>query len=90
MKKLILILPVFALVMSSCGGGGCDPATADGAAACLCEFSKDLDSDDKEKAKEAMENFSKKMEEIEKNIEDGKYSENDVEAAAAKIDGCEL
>lgn len=91
-KKASLSIFVAALIISSCGGGAkeCDPATADGAAICLCEMSKAKDEKDKDKAMEMMKKYMEKMEEIEKNIKDGKYSENDVEAAAAKIDGCKM
>lgn len=91
MKKLLMI-PVVAFAFSSCGGGSdkCDPATAEGAAKCICEMGEIDKEEDKAKAEEKMNDLMKKMEEIEKNIKDGKYSENDVEAAAGKIEGCDI
>lgn len=90
MKKLFII-PVVAFAFASCGGSDkCDPATAEGAAKCLCEMEAASKEEDKDKAMEKMKEYMTKMEEIEKNIEAGKYSESDVEAAAAKIDGCKL
>ena len=91
MKKVSISIIVAAFIISSCGGAKeCNPATAEGAAVCLCEMSKAKDEKDKDKAMEMMEKYMEKMEEIEKNIKDGKYSENDVESAAAKIDGCKM
>lgn len=93
MKKLLLAVPVAAVLMfSSCGGGSCDASTADGAADCMCSMMKEYDSvkDDKDKAKELDEKFDKLEEEVEKNIEAGKYSENDVEAAMEKNSDCKM
>ncbi len=91
MKKLV-IMSVIAATFASCGGGSdkCDPATAEGAAKCLCEMGEASKEEDKDKAMELMKEYGAKMEEIEKNIEAGKYTENDVEAAAAKIEGCDI
>jgi type VI protein secretion system component VasF len=91
MKKLLMI-PVIAATFASCGGGSdkCDPATAEGAAKCLCEMGELSKEEDKDKAQEKMTDLMKKMEDIEKNIKDGKYSESDVETAAGKIEGCEI
>lgn len=83
MKKLLIVLPVaIALTLSSCGGG-CDASTADGAATCMCDMMAEYEKvkDDKDKAKELDEKFDKFEEEVEKNIEDGKYSEDDVKKA---------
>ncbi len=93
MKKMFLAVPVAALLMfSSCGGGGCDASTADGAANCMCTMMKEYESvkDDKDKAKELDEKFDKLEDEVEKNIKDGKYSEDDVEAAMAKNSDCKM
>jgi xylose isomerase len=84
MKKLLIAVPVLAaaLMFNSCGGG-CDASTAEGAAQCMCDMMKEYESvkDDKDKAKELDEKFDKFEEEVEKNIKDGKYSEDDVEKA---------
>lgn len=49
----------------------------------MCDMMKEYESvkDDEAKAKELDEKFDKFEDEVEKNIKDGKYSENDVEKA---------
>lgn len=87
MKKLFLIVPTFAL-LASCGGASCDNSTPDGAADCACGYSTEYFKAFEAKDEAKMEEIDKQMEawedEVEKNIESGKYSENDVEAALEK------
>jgi hypothetical protein len=91
-KKLFFILPfATALALNSCGGG-CDASTADGAAKCMCEMMKEYEAveNDEVKAKEMDDKFDKFDAEVEKNIKDGKYTENDVEEALKKIEDCKM
>jgi hypothetical protein len=46
--------------------------------------------DDKEAGKKLHEEMEKYEDEIQKFIDDGKYTENELEAAAESIDGCDL
>lgn len=96
MKKLILPLVAVGFLLASCGGGNpCeDLSTAENAAECYCEKSAEMDklkeADDKEAGMKLHDEMGKYEETIEKNIEDGKYTENDLEAAADKVEGCDL
>ncbi len=62
MRKLLMI-PVVAFAFASCGGGSdkCDPATAEGAAKCICEMGEIDKEEDKDKAEEKMTELMKKM-----------------------------
>jgi hypothetical protein len=84
MKKLWIAIPV-ALALASCGGAACDNSTPEGAADCACgyseEYKKAFDSKDEAKMKEIDTKMQAWETEVEANMESGKYTENDVEAA---------
>ncbi len=95
MEKLIVPMLAATLLFASCGGNACgDLETAEGVAKCMCEksgeYEKAKEANDEDAIKALKDERKEIMEKVEKNMEDGKYSENDVEAAAAKIDGCDL
>jgi hypothetical protein len=84
MKKLWIAIPV-ALALASCGGAACDNSTPEGAADCACgyadEYKKAFDAKDEAKMKEVDTKMQAWETEVEANMEAGKYTENDVEAA---------
>jgi hypothetical protein len=96
MKKLILPIVAAGFLLVSCGGGDpCeDLSTAENAAKCYCEKSTEMEALRKKDDKEAGTKLRKEMGEIENKIEkfidDGEYTENELEAAAESIDGCDL
>ncbi|NRA13279.1 MAG: hypothetical protein HRT57_15135 [Crocinitomicaceae bacterium] len=96
MKKLILPMVAVSFLLISCGGGDpCeDLSTAENAAKCFCEKTTEMKAlkkkDDKEAGMKLHEEMEKYEDEIEKFIDEGKYTENELETAAEAIDGCDL
>lgn len=96
MKKLILPIVAAGFLLVSCGGGDpCeDLSTAENAAKCFCEKTTEMEAlrkkDDKEAGMKLHEEMEKYEDDIQKFIDDGKYTENELEAAAEAIDGCDL
>lgn len=86
MKRLFFAVPLF-YAMASCGGA-CDNSTAEGAADCGCgyadEYKAAFDAKDEAKMKEIDTKMSAWEDEVEKHMEAGDYTENDVEAALEK------
>lgn len=80
MKKLFIALSAVA-VLSSCGGA--NTSTAEGAADAMCELMDQMvvaaGKEDKAKLEELEKTGDKYKQEIDKAIEEGKYTENDLE-----------
>ena len=81
MKKLLIASIIVISLLSSCTAE-CDTSSAEGASTCLCELMDQmlLASDDNDKLKELQEKHSNYKEEIKQAYEDGKYTENELEA----------
>jgi hypothetical protein len=94
MKNFYLPLAALGLMLTSCGGGGsCDMKTAEGAADCGCgyseEYKKAEEAGDEAKMKELDTKMDTWENDVEKEMEAGTYTENDVEAAL-EAKGCDL
>jgi len=91
MKYLFIAIPF--LAFTSCGGGACDNSTPEGAADCACGYSDEFKAANESKDEAKMAELETKMQawvtEVEKNMESGKYTENDVEAAL-KAKNCDM
>lgn len=91
MKYLFIAIPF--LAFTSCGGGACDNSTPEGAAECACgyadEYKAAFDSKDEAKMAEIDTKMQAWETEVEKNMEAGTYTENDVEAAL-KAKNCDM
>lgn len=87
MKKLLIGLPMAALLMTSCGGGeaaeACDYSTAEGVAECYCQLESAYDAakeaDDDAKKKELKAKKEEMEQEAEKHMDAGDYTENEIE-----------
>lgn len=93
MKRLFYLGAMTLLVASCSGEKACDYSTPDGAAECACGFTEEykaaFDAHDEAKMKEIDSKMSTWETEVEKHMEAGDYTENDVEAALGKK-GCEM
>ena len=83
------------LLLFSGGGDPCDDlSTAENASKCFCEKTAEMETlrkeDDKEAGMKLHEEMEKYEDEIQKFIDGGNYTENELEAAAESIDGCDL
>lgn len=80
--KTLLIAITAVTFLSSCGSGGCDTSTAQGASNCLCELMDEMVVvvDDVDQMKKLKDKGDKYEVEIEKAIDEGKYTENELEA----------
>ena len=91
MKKLFIIGTLF-FAVASCGGS-CDTSTPEAAADCACgygdEYKKASESNDEAAMKDLDTKMSAWEDEVEKHMEAGDYTENDVEAALA-AKNCEM
>lgn len=75
-RKFILpLVAVFAISMTSCSEGECNVDDAESAAKCFCEVKKEKDKDKKGKLKER----------IQKKIDDGTYTENELEEKLREV-----
>ena len=96
MKKLILPIVAAGFLFASCGSGDAceDLSTAENAAKCYCEKDAEMEEsrkkDDKEAGKKLHEEMGKYEDQIQKFIDEGKYTENDLEEIAEGIEGCML
>lgn len=92
MKKLFIAISV-ALALASCGGAACDNSTPEGVADCGCgyaeEYKQAFDAKDEAKMKEIDTKMETWENEVEANMEAGKYTEDEVEAAMMKK-GCDM
>ena len=81
MKNLIIAAISSIYVLSSCIAE-CDTSTVQGAATCLCEVGDEIlmNSDDKEKVKDLLEQQNTYIQEMEKAYTEGKYTKNEMEA----------
>lgn len=88
MKKLFLILPLAAFLMSC--GGGCDNSSAEGAVDCYCDIMADMEAAEDDEARKAIDERGEKWEdEIEGHWDAGDYSEEDMEKAIeGRSDDC--
>ena len=88
MKRILFVLPL-ALYLASCGG--CNTSSAEGAADCACDYTKDMVKAMKDGDLDQLEAITKKMEslkeEVDGHVEAGDYSENDLESAMGKLEG---
>lgn len=88
MKKILFVLPL-AFYLTSCGG--CNTSSAEGAADCACDYTKEIVKSMKAGDLDQVQEISKKMEslkkEVDEHIEAGDYSENDVESAMGELSG---
>jgi hypothetical protein len=93
MKKLLLGLTVLGALLTSCEEYVCDTSTVEGAADCGCylydQQTLDLTKEDKSLSDDTKAGMSKWEEEVEKHIEAGDYTENELEALLEEK-GCNL
>ena len=91
MKYLFIAIPF--LAFTSCGGGACDNSTPEGAADCACGYMDELKAIGETQDQAKLEEIEPKIKawegEVEKNIDAGKYTENDLEAAL-KAKNCNM
>ena len=78
-----------ALFFVSCGG--CNTSTAEGAADCMCNYLKEgseaLADGDKDKLEELGKKVQDLEEEVDKHVEAGDYTEDDLQAAVQALEG---
>lgn len=93
MKNILISCSLFALILTSCEEQVCDTSTVEGAADCACYLSTqqtlDLTNEDKSLSDDVKAGMQKWEEEVEKHIEAGDYTENELEALMEEK-GCEL
>ncbi len=89
MKKLLIGIPLFCFMLTSCGSGAeCDTSTAEGTADCYCKFMEEyktaMDAEDEEALKEIDEKMDKFEKEAEEHMDAGDYTEDEVEELIGK------
>ncbi len=79
----------FFILLSSCSRN-CDTSTPETTAKCMCKMMKEYDEvrEDDEKTKELNDKIDLLEAEVEKNIKEGKYTEEEIDEALLKMDGC--
>ena len=90
MKKILLIVVIATTSLFTSCMGGCDTSTAEGAANCLCELTDQsviLDQTDEVAAKELSDKIIKTNKEIEKAIDAGNYTAEELKTLASER-GC--
>lgn len=90
MKRILFILP-FALICSC--SQDCDNSTAEGAVDCFCDLTAEMEAaeaeGDEERSKEIDERGNAWQEEVDKHIEAGDYTKDDMEKVISeRTDGC--
>lgn len=83
MKKTLIGLAIIAISLTSCEEFECDTSTAEGAADCACYYhdqqSLDVRKDDKSLADDVKAGLEKWKEEVDKHIENGDYTQVELE-----------